>query len=72
MFIIVVHNTSASSIECVVKTIALLPLHYDIISHNYLRFSGSKPVDGSSKNIINGSPTNAIAIDNLLFIPPDN
>jgi len=43
-----------------------------MISHNYLRLSGSKPVDGSSKNTIKGSPTNAIAIDNRLFIPPES
>lgn len=69
---ILLHSTSASSIEWVVNTIALLPLHCIIISHNYLLFSGSNPVDGSSKKINSGSPTRAIAIDNLRFIPPDN
>jgi len=34
--------------------------------------SGSRPEDGSSKNTILGSPTKLIAIESLLFIPPDN
>jgi len=55
-----------------VSTIALLPLHSDKISHNYLLFSGSSPVEGSSRKIILGSPTKLIATDSLLYIPPDN
>jgi len=51
---------------------ALLALHYCMISHNILLLSGSNPVDGSSRKTIYGSPTKAIAIDSLLFIPPDN
>ena len=37
--------------------------------HNYRRVSGSKPVVGSSKNIIFGLDTKLIAIDSLLLIP---
>jgi hypothetical protein len=65
-------STSASSIEWVVNTIAVLPRQLIKISHSYRLFSGSNPVDGSSKKINEGYPTNAIAIDNLRFMPPDN
>ena len=40
--------------------------------HIDLLFSGSKPVVGSSKNKIFGSPTIEIAIESLLFIPLNN
>ena len=69
---ILLHNTSASSIEWVVRTIALFPMDSTRISHSYLLFSGSRPVEGSSRNTILGSPTRAIAIDNRLLIPPDS
>jgi hypothetical protein len=36
------------------------------------RLSGSRPEEGSSKNTILGSPTKLIAIDSLLFIPPES
>merc|ERR1712038_2193784 len=39
--------------------------------HNLLRVLGSKPVVGSSKRKTPGAPNNAIAILNLLRIPPD-
>lgn len=50
--------------------IALLPFWALRISHNYLRFSGSRPVDGSSRKIILGSDTRAIATERRRFIPP--
>jgi len=40
--------------------------------HNYLRVSGSKPVVGSSKKIILGLETKAIAIERRLLIPRGN
>jgi len=40
----------------VVNNIARFPFDSDKISHNCLLFSGSNPVEGSSKNIIFGSP----------------
>ena len=43
-----------------------------MISHNFLRWEGSSPELGSSKNTTDGFPTNAIAIESLLCIPPDN
>ena len=61
---------SASSIEWVVMIMALSFFIYSInCQTNYLD-TGSIPVVGSSKNIILGFPTLAIASDNLLFIPP--
>lgn len=39
-------------------------------SHKNRRLSGSIPVVGSSNMITFGSPTNAIAVDNFLFVPP--
>lgn len=65
-------NTSASSIECVVKTTALSYLQLYNISHIPLLFSGSRPVVGSSKKITDGYPTNEIAKLTRLFMPPDN
>jgi len=63
---------SASSIECVVIIIALSFLSYSI-NFQTKRFEiGSIPVVGSSRYIIFGLPTLAIAMDNLRFIPPLN
>lgn len=42
------------------------------MSHILCRCEGSNPELGSSKNTTDGLPTNAIAIDNLLCIPPDS
>lgn len=66
------HSTSASSMLCVVSKIDLFPLSSPSISQSYLLFSGSNPVDGSSKNIMSGYPTKLIATDSLRFIPPLN
>lgn len=65
------HNTSASSMECVVSTIArrLSFLQSYNMFQSYLRVSGSKPVVGSSKNTILGLATKLMAIDSLRFIP---
>lgn len=52
--------------------IALFFWHFANTYHNCLRFYGSKPVDGSSRNTILGSPTKLIATDSLRFIPPDS
>lgn len=65
-------STSASSIECVVMMIALLPQTSAKISQSCHLFSGSSPVEGSSRKIILGSPTNEIATLSLLLIPPDS
>jgi hypothetical protein len=66
------HKLYAYYIKCVVKNKLLLFLHFDNNYHKFLRFSGSNPVVGSSKNTIRGSPTKLIATDNLRFMPPDN
>lgn len=70
-----VDSASASSIECVVKTIELYFLYVairDITFHINLLASGSIPVEGSSKNTIGGLPIIAIATLNFLLFPPDN
>jgi hypothetical protein len=54
----------------VVKITALFPFWAARISHSYLLFSGSKPVEGSSKKIILGSETRAMATERRLFMPP--
>lgn len=65
------HKVSASYIIWVVKNKALLDWHLAKTYHNCLLLSGSRPVDGSSRKTILGSPTRDIATDNLLFMPPD-
>ena len=60
-------NASASSIECVVKIIALFSFIFYINAHTYRLLLGSIPDVGSSKNIIFGYPKLAIAIDNRLL-----
>lgn len=65
-------STSASSIEWVVMMIAHRPLTSARMSQSYLLFSGSSPVEGSSRKTIFGSPTNEIATLSLLFMPPDS
>lgn len=54
------------------RTIARFYRQSDKISHNFLLFSGSNPVEGSSRNIIFGSPTKAMATESLRLIPPDS
>ena len=74
MITILSHNSSASSIECVVNTIELSFFYIDIsfiTLHINLLAYGSIPEDGSSKNIIGGLPNNAIATDNFLLLPPE-
>ncbi len=67
------HNTSASSMEWVVRIMALLPYFTSWrIFHNCLLVSGSNPVVGSSKKMIFGSETRLIAMESLLFIPRGN
>ena len=39
-------------------------------SHNIRRAIGSIPDEGSSRNTNGGSPTKAIAVLNLRFVPP--
>jgi len=68
-------KASASSIEWVVKIIDdyfLLVETLDMISHINLRAPGSIPVEGSSKKIIGGFPSIAIATDNFLLFPPES
>ena len=66
------HSTSASSIECVVIRTALLCLLLKIISQISRLCFRSSPVVGSSRTTRWGSPTRAMAIESLLFIPPLN
>ena len=66
------HNVSASYIKCVVKNKDLFFRQLLSTYQRFLRFSGSNPVVGSSRNTILGLPTILIPTDNLLFIPPDN
>ena len=42
----------------------------DKVSHSSLRALGSMPVLGSSRNIMEGSPTRATAVLNLRLLPP--
>ena len=66
------HNKSASSMKCVVNMIVLpVCARFRMTSHMNLREYGSIPLVGSSRNTIDGSPINAHANDNFLFIPPD-
>lgn len=70
-----VDKASASSMEWVVKITDenyLLVAIFEITSHMNLLALGSIPVDGSSKNIIGGFPSEAIATDNFRLFPPDN
>ncbi len=45
-------------------------LTLDSVSHNSLLARGSMPEDGSSKNIIEGSPTRATAVLSFRLLPP--
>jgi hypothetical protein len=72
---ILVERASASSMECVVRitdddllTVEIL----EITSHMNLLASGSIPVEGSSKNAIEGYPSIAIATLSFLLLPPEN
>ena len=70
---IFVLNASASSILCVVRTIALVLLFaiLAITYHIKRRASGSIPADGSSRRIIGGLPTRANATQTLRLLPPE-
>lgn len=65
------HKASAYYIIWVVMKMALCFWHFARTYQSCLRFYGSSPVEGSSKNTIFGSPTKLIATDSLLFIPPE-
>ena len=65
------HNTWAYYKEWVVRTITFPALLFKIISQSCLLCSGSSPDAGSSSNTIRGEPDKAMAIDSLLFIPPE-
>ena len=66
------HNASASSVECVVSTIARPSAAADASArHNPRRDSGSIPVDGSSRRTTAGSPTSATATESFRRCPPD-
>jgi len=70
---ILVHKDSASSIVCVVKTIALFlnwEPYFNVFHKNLLAI-GSTPVLGSSKNCMSGPPIRAHATHNFLLFPPD-
>lgn len=65
-------SCSASSKYWVVKnTVVPEAVNSFTIFQTYKRASGSRPVVGSSRNIIFGFPTKLIAISILLFIPPE-
>lgn len=66
------HSTSASSIECVVRTMLRSPFsrNFNIIFHNNLRLRGSRPVLGSSKNTILLSPASAMPTESRRRMPP--
>ena len=66
------HNVSASYIMWVVMNRARFVWHSASTAQSCLLFSGSKPVEGSSKNTILGSPTRLIATESLLLIPPES
>lgn len=69
-----VDNASASSIEWVVKIIVdcfFSVATLEIIFHMNLLAFGSMPVEGSSKNTIEGLPIIAIATESFLLFPPD-
>ena len=66
------HKASAYYIIWVVKNNDLFSWHLAKTYHICRRLSGSNPVEGSSKKTIFGSPTRLIAMESLLFIPPDN
>jgi hypothetical protein len=54
----------------VVNITALFPFWAAKISQSYLLFSGSRPVEGSSRYTILGSETREMATERRLFIPP--
>ena len=65
------HKASAYSIIWVVRKRDRFNWHLARTSHIWRRLSGSSPVVGSSRKTIRGSPTRDIAIESLLFIPPE-
>lgn len=62
---------SASSIAWVVSSMDLFYFICFISSQTYYLDLGSMPVDGSSRNITEGSPIVEITRESLLFIPPE-
>lgn len=73
MMPILVLRASASSIKCDVRITALVFLAAILptTSHMKRRASGSMPADGSSKRMMGGLPTMAIATDSFRLFPPD-
>mmetsp|Transcript_8385 Transcript_8385/g.25193 ORF Transcript_8385/g.25193 Transcript_8385/m.25193 type:complete len:249 (+) Transcript_8385:593-1339(+) len=64
-------STSASTIECVVKTTAR-PAMVARMRFQRLRWdTGSRPAEGSSSRTVAGSPTRAAAQQSLRFMPPE-
>lgn len=74
MIAILVERASASSMECVVRTMELCFLlvdSRDITVHMNLLAFGSIPVEGSSINTIGGLPIMAIPTESFLLLPPE-
>lgn len=68
-------SACTSSMECVVRmmeasfcSVAMR----EMTDHMNRRATGSTPVEGSSKKMIWGSPTVAMATDSLRLLPPDS
>jgi len=74
MMPIFVDSASASSMEWVVKMMALVLCSWILATtlHMKRRDSGSIPAEGSSRRIILGFPRIAIATDSLRLLPPLN
>mmetsp|Transcript_18733 Transcript_18733/g.35696 ORF Transcript_18733/g.35696 Transcript_18733/m.35696 type:complete len:103 (-) Transcript_18733:2371-2679(-) len=65
-------SKSASSMKCVVSTMARPRLCWRIISHVMRRECGSMPLVGSSRNTTLGLPRKAMDTLSLRFWPPDS
>ena len=74
MIPIFVESASASSIECVVRMTALvLLLEISATTSHIKRLAvGSMPADGSSRRMMGGLPTIAIATESFLLLPPES
>ena len=72
MMAVRVHNASASSMECVVRTTALPTMARRSTVQSRRRDTGSRPAEGSSSNTTDGSPTSAHATQSLRFMPPES
>lgn len=66
-----VQSISASSMVCVVRTIARPALLFSIICHTARLLSGSRPVVGSSRKITSGWPSSETASETRRFCPAD-